>query len=65
MAIRYLGITNNVIWYEEDIKTGSKAAAKGGFTTVCCMPNTNPVIDSEETVKYIIDKASEEKYNTY
>ncbi len=48
--------------YKEDILTGSKAAAKGGFTTVCCMPNTNPVIDSEETVKYIIDKASEEKY---
>ena len=48
--------------HKEDIKTGSKAAAKGGFTTVCCMPNTNPVIDSEETVKYIIDKASEEKY---
>ena len=48
--------------HKEDIKTGSKAAAKGGFTTVCCMPNTNPVIDSEETVKYIIDKASEEKH---
>ena len=48
--------------HKEDIKTGSKAAAKGGFTTVCCMPNTNPVIDSEETVKYIIDKASEDKY---
>ena len=48
--------------HKEDIKTGSKAAAKGGFTTVCCMPNTNPVIDSEETVKYIINKASEEKY---
>ena len=47
--------------HKEDILTGSKAAAKGGFTTVCCMPNTNPVIDSEETVKYIIDKASEEK----
>ncbi|MBR2213095.1 MAG: dihydroorotase [Eubacterium sp.] len=48
--------------HKEDILTGSKAAAKGGFTTVCCMPNTNPVIDSEETVKYIIDKASEDKY---
>ena len=28
--------------YKEDIETGSRAAAKGGFTTVCCMPNTNP-----------------------
>lgn len=48
--------------HKEDILTGSKAAAKGGFTTVCCMPNTNPVIDSAETVKYIIDKAAENKY---
>ena len=42
--------------YKEDIETGSRAAAKGGFTTVCCMPNTKPVVDSPETVKYIIDK---------
>ena len=48
--------------HKEDILTGSKAAAKGGFTTVCCMPNTNPVIDSAEVVKYIIDKAAENKY---
>ena len=45
--------------YKEDIETGSKAAAKGGFTTVCCMPNTKPVVDSEDTVKYILDKAKE------
>ena len=43
--------------YKEDIETGSRAAAKGGFTTVCCMPNTKPVIDSAETVKYVIDKS--------
>lgn len=42
--------------YKEDIETGSKAAAKGGFTTVCCMPNTKPVVDNVETVKYIIEK---------
>ena len=48
--------------YKEDILTGSKAAAKGGFTTVCCMPNTNPVIDSAKVVEYIIDKAAENKY---
>ena len=41
--------------YKEDIETGSKAAAKGGFTTVCCMPNTKPVVDNVETVKYIIE----------
>ena len=43
--------------YKEDIETGSMAAANGGYTTVCCMPNTKPVVDSAETVKYIIDKA--------
>lgn len=42
--------------YKEDIETGSKAATKGGFTTVCCMPNTKPVVDNVETVKYIIEK---------
>lgn len=42
--------------YKEDIETGSRAAAKGGFTTVCCMPNTKPVVDNVETVKYIIEK---------
>ena len=42
--------------YKEDIETGSKAAAKGGFTTVCCMPNTKPVVDNVETVMYIIEK---------
>lgn len=43
--------------YKEDIETGSKAAAKGGFTTVCCMPNTKPVIDNADTVRYVIEKA--------
>ena len=47
--------------YKEDIETGSKAAAKGGFTTVCCMPNTKPVVDNVETVKYIIEKGEELK----
>lgn len=45
--------------YKEDIETGSRAAAKGGFTTVCCMPNTKPVVDNADTVKYIIDKAKQ------
>lgn len=43
--------------YKEDIETGSRAAAYGGFTTVCCMPNTKPVTDNKDTVRYIIDKA--------
>ena len=46
--------------YKETIKTGSMAAASGGFTTICAMPNTNPVIDSPEMVQYIKDKAAKE-----
>ena len=38
---------------KEDIESGSKAAVKGGFTQVCCMPNTNPVTDSKVVVTYI------------
>lgn len=47
--------------YKETIKTGTQAAAKGGYTTVCCMPNTNPVIDNIdvlENLKSIILKNS-------
>ncbi|WP_085524760.1 dihydroorotase [Tuberibacillus sp. Marseille-P3662] len=36
--------------HKETIRTGTKAAAKGGFTTVCAMPNTNPVPDNDETM---------------
>ncbi len=39
--------------YKEDVLTGCKAAAAGGFTTVCCMPNTDPVIDNSETILYL------------
>ena len=39
--------------YKEDIATGSRAAARGGVTTVCAMPNTKPVVDSVETLKYV------------
>lgn len=45
--------------YKETIETGSKAAAKGGYTTICAMPNTKPATDSRKTVRYIIDKAKE------
>lgn len=40
---------------KETIATGSRAAAAGGFTTVCCMPNTNPALDSVETLRGLID----------
>lgn len=45
--------------YKEDIFTGAKAAAKGGFTTVILMANTKPTVDNPETLQYIIDKAKE------
>lgn len=44
--------------YKETIATGTRAAAKGGFTTICCMPNTSPVTDSEIMVEYIKMKAA-------
>lgn len=42
--------------YKEDIETGAKAAAKGGFTTVVLMANTKPTVDNEETLKYVLEK---------
>ncbi len=38
---------------KETIATGTRAAARGGFTTICCMPNTDPPIDTGDTVKYV------------
>ena len=46
--------------YKETIETGALAAAHGGFTSICPMPNTNPVIDSKETVAYLNDKSKKE-----
>lgn len=43
--------------YKEDIVSGTRAAARGGFTGVCCMPNTKPVNDSAAVTRYIIEKA--------
>lgn len=45
--------------HKETIRTGARAAARGGFTTVCVMPNTKPVIDSVEMVQYVINRAKE------
>jgi dihydroorotase len=45
---------------KETIATGTRAAAKGGFTTVCCMPNTEPPIDNQSVVDYIRKKATNE-----
>ncbi|GHU53356.1 dihydroorotase [Clostridia bacterium] len=43
--------------YKEDIESGEKAAAAGGFTTVCVMPNTKPVTDTNEKIRYVLNKA--------
>ncbi len=52
--------------YKEDIESGTRSAAMGGFTSIACMPNTNPVADSESVIKYILNKAKQEGYvNVY
>ena len=45
--------------YKEDILTGARAAAAGGFTTVVCMANTKPVVDNAETLQYVLNKGKE------
>ena len=44
----------------ETIATGTRAAARGGFTTVCAMPNTSPTMDNRATVDYVLRKARDE-----
>src|SRR5207244_12440551 len=41
----------------ETIETGTRAAARGSFTAVCCMPNTKPVNDSASVTRFILDRA--------
>jgi dihydroorotase len=48
--------------HKEDIVSGTMAAAKGGFTTICAMPNTEPVIDNIATVEYIRRKSHDLGY---
>ncbi|MDR2903736.1 MAG: dihydroorotase, partial [Clostridiales bacterium] len=46
--------------HKETIATGTRSGALGGFTTICCMPNTNPVIDNEILVEYVKLKTARE-----
>ena len=46
--------------YKETLETGAKAAAKGGFTTICPMPNTVPVMDTPEKVTEFLKRAETE-----
>jgi len=43
--------------YKEDIVSGTRAAVAGGFTSLCCMPNTKPVVDNAAVVEYILNRA--------
>lgn len=51
--------------YKEDIYTGAKAAAKGGFTSVILMANTKPTVDNIDTLHYVIDKGNETNIHIY
>lgn len=42
---------------EETIVSGTKAAAAGGFTSVCCMPNTDPPLDNQENIRFVLEQA--------
>lgn len=48
--------------YREDIVSGTRSAAKGGFTSVACMPNTKPVCDNAALVRFIKEKSEKEGY---
>ena len=50
---------------EETIQTGARAAAAGGFTSICCMPNTDPPIADQETVQFVLDQAREAACRVY
>ena len=51
--------------YKESIATGTDAAAAGGFTAVACMPNTKPVLDSESSINFIVNRAKDAKARVY
>ncbi len=48
--------------YKEDIESGTKSAAKGGFTSVCPMPNTHPICDNASVVQSIVSKSKQVGY---
>lgn len=51
--------------YKEDILSGAKSAARGGYGSVVCMANTKPIMDNVETLKYFTEKAKEAAINVY
>jgi dihydroorotase len=51
--------------YKETIFTGSQAAAAGGFTSIACMPNTEPALDNQEAIKFVFEKAKAAAVKVY
>ncbi len=51
--------------HKEDIDTGAAAAAKGGYTSIVLMANTVPTVDTEETLRYVLDKGSKTGIHIY
>lgn len=51
--------------YKEDIESGAKAAAAGGYTSVVLMANTKPAVDNEDTLQYVLDKGKATDINVY
>ncbi|TAH69834.1 MAG: dihydroorotase [Anaerolineaceae bacterium] len=51
--------------YKETILTGAAAAAAGGFTTICAMPNTKPVLDQADTLQFVLDQAKKALVNVH
>ncbi len=47
--------------HKEDIETGARAAAAGGFTTVVLMANTKPAVDTKETLSYVLEKRQKDR----
>ncbi|HEY5540724.1 MAG TPA: dihydroorotase [Coriobacteriia bacterium] len=45
--------------YKEDVESGTRAAAHGGFTAICAMPNTDPVCDEGSAVRFLVERAAE------
>lgn len=51
--------------YKEDIQSGARAAAKGGYTAICCMANTVPPVDNAATLSFVLHKASKACVKVY
>jgi len=50
---------------KETIETGTQAACAGGFTSIACMPNTNPVLDEESKIRYVVQRAQDSVCRVY